>query len=69
MAKWLMIAGAVLLVAGILLTLFPNGLSWFGKLPGDIRIETENSGFYMPITSMVIISLVLTLLLNLINRL
>lgn len=42
--------------------------NWFGKLPGDIRIETEHGRFFFPITSMVIISIVLTVLFNLFRR-
>ncbi len=65
MARWLMIMGALLLVIGALLHFAPWSLNWFGKLPGDIRIETEQGKIFIPITSMLIISVVLTLLLNL----
>ncbi|TNF91928.1 MAG: DUF2905 domain-containing protein, partial [Gammaproteobacteria bacterium] len=41
MARWLMIIGALLLVLGAILQFAPWALNWFGKLPGDIRIETE----------------------------
>ena len=68
MAKWLMIMGALLLVIGALLHFAPWSLNWFGKLPGDIRIETEQGKIYIPITSMLIISVVLTLLVNFFKR-
>ena len=68
MAKWIMIAGAVLLVAGALMQFAPWAFSWFGKLPGDIRIETERGVVFIPITSMVIVSVALTLLVNLFRR-
>jgi hypothetical protein len=68
MAKWIMILGAALLVIGAILHYFPWLLSWFGKLPGDIRIETERGKIFIPITSMVIISIVLTILVNLFRR-
>lgn len=68
MAKWLMIAGAVLLVIGALLHFAPWSLNWFGKLPGDIRIETESGKLFIPITSMLIISIVLSLLLSFFRR-
>ncbi len=68
MARWLMIMGALLLVIGALLHFAPWSLNWFGKLPGDIRIETEQGKIFIPITSMLIISVVLTLLLNLFKR-
>jgi hypothetical protein len=46
-----------------------GALSWFGRLPGDIRIERENLRVYVPITSMILVSVVLTLLVNLVRRL
>jgi len=68
MARWLMIAGAALLVIGALLHFAPWSLNWFGRLPGDIRIETENGRIFIPITSMLIISVVLSVLLNIFRR-
>ncbi len=68
MARWLMIMGALLLVIGTLLHFAPWSLNWFGKLPGDIRIETEQGKIFIPITSMLIISVVLTLLVNFFKR-
>lgn len=46
-----------------------GAFSWFGRLPGDIRIETENSRVFIPLGSMLIVSAVLTLVVNLISRL
>ena len=68
MARWMIFAGAVLLALGIAWHYFPWLLSWFGRLPGDIRIESERSRVFVPITSMVILSLVLTVLINLFRR-
>lgn len=68
MARWVMIAGAVLLVVGAVLHYAPWAVSWFGKLPGDIRIESERGVVFIPITSMVIISIVLTVVINLLKR-
>ncbi|MFL9815278.1 DUF2905 domain-containing protein [Stutzerimonas sp. VN223-3] len=68
MAKWLIYAGVVLLLLGVALHYAPGLLSWFGKLPGDIRIESERSRTFIPISSMVILSVVLTILLNLFRR-
>ncbi len=65
MARWLMVIGAVLLLFGVMLQFFPWTLNWFGKLPGDIHIETERGIIFIPISSMVIISVVLTVLVNL----
>ena len=68
MAKWLMAAGVSLLLLGVLLHYAPGLLNGFGKLPGDIRIESERSRIFIPITSMIILSLVLTILLNIFQR-
>jgi hypothetical protein len=68
MAKWLMIAGITILTIGILLQYAPWLFSWFGKLPGDIRVETANVRVFIPISSMLIISIVLTLIINLFRR-
>lgn len=66
--------GLVLVAVGlgvvlIGLLVWSGSLSWFGRLPGDIRIERDNLRAYFPITSMILISVVLTLLINLVRRL
>jgi len=66
--KTLMIVGAVLVAAGLVLYFFPNAFGWFGRLPGDIRIEREHGMFYFPITSMIIVSVVLSLIAMLWRR-
>lgn len=67
-AKWLIGAGLLLLLLGVVLHYAPGLLSWFGRLPGDIRIESERSRTFIPITSMIILSVLLTILLNLFRR-
>ena len=59
--------GAVILVVGALVRFFPGLFSWFGNLPGDIRMEGENSSVFIPITSMIVISVVATILFNLVG--
>ena len=68
LGKTLLIAGLLVTLVGAVLTWAPWLLSWFGRLPGDIRIEKEGSGFYFPIVSMVVISIVVTILMNLLFR-
>ncbi|MFO7529936.1 MAG: DUF2905 domain-containing protein [Marinobacter sp.] len=68
MARWLVIAGLILVLLGAILHFAPGLLNWFGKLPGDINIRSENSRVFIPITSMIIISVLLTIVLNLFNR-
>lgn len=45
-----------------------GALSWFGRLPGDIRIINDNVRIYVPITSMLLISLGMTVLLSIVRR-
>ena len=59
-------AGACLILLG--LVVWAGGLSWVGRLPGDIRIERENVHIYVPLVSMLVISIALSLLLNLVRR-
>jgi len=66
--------GLVLIAVGLGVVLvgllvWSGALSWFGRLPGDIRIERDNFRLYVPITSMILVSLGLTLLINLVRRL
>jgi hypothetical protein len=67
MARWFIIAGIILIVIGVIYYIAPWLFTWFGKLPGDIRIEKENNRVYFPIVSMILISIVLTVIVNLIR--
>ena len=68
MAKWLMIAGVLLLLIGAALQFAPGLVTWFGRLPGDIRIETGRTRVFIPIPSMILLSIVLTIVVNLFRR-
>ena len=58
--------GLVLVLIG--LVVWSGGLAWFGRLPGDIRIERDSVRVYLPLVSMLVISLVLSLVMYLIRR-
>jgi hypothetical protein len=62
-----MLIGAAIFATGLILRFAPGLLAWFGKLPGDIRYEGERSRFFFPITSMIVVSVVLTAIVNLIR--
>lgn len=66
--KYLMIAGGLLLLAGVVIYFFHDKLHWIGRLPGDIRIEKGNFRFYFPITTMIFLSLLITALVAVIRR-
>ncbi|MBN8548098.1 MAG: DUF2905 domain-containing protein [Deltaproteobacteria bacterium] len=65
--KWLYYAGLVLILAGMVVNFCPGAISWFGKLPGDIRIQNDRSSIFIPITSMVIVSVALTVAMRLLE--
>jgi Protein of unknown function (DUF2905) len=66
MQRWLLTIGAVVIVLGLVWPYVAKlGL---GRLPGDIRIETSNGVFYFPITTSILLSIVLSLVLWLIRR-
>jgi hypothetical protein len=66
--KWIMIVGAFILLAGIIIYFFHDKLHWIGRLPGDVRVERENFRFYFPITTMILLSLLLSLIMQIIKR-
>ena len=66
-------AGLVLIMLGLALVVIGllvgwGGFGWFGRLPGDIRIERESVRVYIPIVSMIVVSVILTLVFNLFRR-
>lgn len=66
--KLLIIAGIFLLVLGLIVSYAPWLINWFGKLPGDIRAEDDNKIVFIPITSMLVVSIILTIIVNLFFR-
>ena len=68
LARYLMLGGIALFFIGGGIYLAAKFGIPLGRLPGDIRIEGENGSFYFPVTSSILVSVVLTILLNLIIR-
>jgi len=64
--RMLLIGGGVIAFVGLLFLVF--GRLGLGRLPGDILVQRENFTFYFPLATMIIISIVLTLIFNLIRR-
>ena len=63
MARGLVTVGLGLALVGITLLVFPKAFAWFGHLPGDVRTQAV----FFPVTSMLLVSGVLTLLVNLLG--
>lgn len=61
------VAGVAIVLIGLLI--WSGALSWFGRLPGDIRYEGENTRVFIPITSGIVASIVLTVIINVVARL
>lgn len=59
-------AGFVLIIIGLIT--WYGGFSWLGNLPGDISIQRENFRVYIPLTSMILLSGLLTLIINFLNK-
>lgn len=67
-ARYLILGGIILILLGGGMYLAAKFGIPLGRLPGDIRIEGENGSFYFPITSSILVSVVLTILFNIISR-
>jgi len=67
--KYIVVAGVLIVLLGVIVYFFHDKLNWIGRLPGDIRIEKTNFRFYFPITTMIIFSLAITIVIQIIRRL
>jgi H+/Cl- antiporter ClcA len=68
LGKILIIAGIILIIAGLVVYFAGDKLHWIGHLPGDIRVEKENMRFYFPITTMILLSVVLSVILWIVRK-
>ncbi|MFZ1529614.1 MAG: DUF2905 domain-containing protein [Ferruginibacter sp.] len=66
--KYIIIAGVLTVLAGIIIYFFHDKLNWLGRLPGDIRIEKKNFRFYSPFTTMILLSIAASMLIQLIKK-
>ncbi|MCP9745974.1 DUF2905 domain-containing protein [Lacihabitans sp. CS3-21] len=66
--KYIIVAGLIIVLIGTIIYFFGDKLSWIGRLPGDIRIEKENFKLYFPITTLLIISILLNVIIWLIKK-
>jgi Protein of unknown function (DUF2905) len=60
--KSIMLAGAALFTLGLIIYFLHDKLRWIGRLPGDIRLEKGNTRFYFPLTTMIIVSILLSII-------
>lgn len=67
-AHLLLIAGGLAVAAGLVL-LFADRIPFLGRLPGDVRVEGRHGSFFFPLTTCLLISVVLTVVVNLVAKL
>lgn len=68
MGRALIVMGLLLIVVGLMITYGPKLPFRIGRLPGDIYIQKDNSTFYFPITTCIVVSVILSLLMWVFNR-
>ena len=67
--KYIIFAGITLIIIGLIVYFFGDKLGWLGYLPGDIRIKRGNVRVYFPIVTMILVSIILTILINILKKL
>jgi len=68
LGKVLLLTGLVIALVGLVLIYVPGLLGWFGHLPGDIRREGEHGTLFIPITSMIVVSIIASIVISLFFR-
>ncbi len=68
-AKYLMLFGLVLFSLGVVFYLFGDKLNFIGNLPGDIKIEKDNFSLYIPITTMILLSVAFSIIVRVVQKL
>lgn len=67
--KFIIIAGVILVILGLIISFAGDKFGWFGNLPGDIKIEKDNLKVYFPITTMILVSIILSLVIWIVRKL
>ena len=68
LGKILIFTGIILIISGLVIYFAGNKLAWIGHLPGDIRVEKENMRFYLPITTMILLSVFLSVVVWIVRK-
>jgi hypothetical protein len=66
--KYLIVIGLFILVVGVVIYFLGDRMNWFGRLPGDIRVEKENIRIFIPLTTMILLSILITLIINIFKK-
>lgn len=65
--RYLILIGVMIVIIGVIIAFFPK-IPFLGKLPGDLHYRKDNFSFYFPITTSIVISLILSLIFYIIGR-
>jgi hypothetical protein len=65
--KYIILAGLILVALGLVVYFFGSKLGFLGRLPGDIRIERENSSFYFPLATCILLSVLITVVVRIVQ--
>jgi len=68
MGKLIIYIGITLIIVGLVWHFFGDKLSWIGNLPGDIKIDNGNTKIFFPITTMILLSIVASVVMWLVRR-
>jgi len=68
MGRLIILLGIILIAVGLMLQYAPWLINWFGRLPGDIRIDNEKTKIFIPITSMILVSLILSIIMRIFRK-
>jgi len=66
--KIIILIGLIIIITGILVYFLGDKLHWLGRLPGDIRVERENFRFYFPVTTAILLSIIISLVIYIIRK-
>lgn len=67
--KYIMLFGVLIFIVGLIWYFWGDKLSWIGRLPGDIRIEKGNTKIFFPITTMILLSVLISVIQLIIRKL
>ena len=67
LGRWIIYLGLGAIIIGIILNQFSDKLGWIGRLPGDIRLGSDNVKFYFPFTTLILINLAIFIIFKLIQ--
>lgn len=65
--KWIIFIGLIIVISGVVWYFLGDKLSFIGNLPGDIKVERENFKFYFPLTTMILISIIVNVVIRLVK--